>query len=126
VDEKKPLPARPRFFLRIIDAELCDFLEDLEMVEERQREQFEHLKITHYVYLENSELLAMERECLKLILDQVRKWDCEAYDDCACLGRAVIDLARDMVTRFEYPESVVAIMQRKIDKITRYLGGQAL
>jgi hypothetical protein len=126
VDEKTPDSARPKFFLRIVDAELCDFLEDLEMVELRQSEQFENLKISHYVYLENSGLLAMERECLKLILEQIRKWDGEAYADCASVGGAVIDLARDMVDRFEYPESVVAIMQRKIDKITRYLGGQAL
>ena len=114
------LPSRPKLFLRILEAELKDLVEDIEMVEDKHRESYDRLKITQYVFLENTALLEKEHECLKALLKRLFAMKASEYEDVDSLAQAVVKEAKAFVECFEYPESVVAFVERKIRKVRRY------
>lgn len=113
--------SRTKLFLRILEAELKDLVEDIEMVERRQEESFARLRITPYVYKENSALLGKEHECLKSLLKRILAMRAADYPNCDDLAAAVMAEAKEFVAQYEFPESVVAFVERKIGKVRRYI-----
>jgi hypothetical protein len=112
--------SRIKLFLRILEAELKDLVEDIQIVEGKHRESYDRLKITQYVFLENSALLEKEHECLKALLKRIFAMKVSDYADVDALSAAVMQEAKAFVERYEFPESVVAFVERKIRKVRRY------
>jgi hypothetical protein len=113
-------PARLKLFLRIIEAELKDLAEDIQVVERKHRESYDRLKITQYVYRENTALLEKEHECLQALLKRIFLLKPSDYGDVDGLTQAIVQEAKAFVDCYEYPESVIAFVERKLRKVRRY------
>ncbi len=95
-------------------------MEDFEHVESRLKERYAENNVTQYVYLENTALLAQEHECMKLLLSKIESLDISAYSEMEALAADLVSLAKEYIQKYEYPESVVAFIERKINKILQY------
>lgn len=113
-------PAKLKLFLRIFEAELKDLAEDIQLVERRHRESYDRLKITQYVYRENTALLEKEHECIQALLKRIFALKAAEYRDVDDLVKAIVGETKAFVGCFEYPESVVAFVERKLRKVRRY------
>ncbi len=114
-------PSRLKLFLRILEAELKDLLVDIQVVERKHKESYDRLNITQYVFLENTALLEQERECFQALLKRIFALKVADYRDLDDLSAAVVKEAKSFVDCFEYPEAVVAFVERKTQKVRRYI-----
>lgn len=110
-----------KHFLRLLDAELAGCAEDLIDLEDLLKSRFETMEITHYVYMENDALLKREVAGVNRIRARVQGIDPAAYADAEELALAVRAAARGIITEYQLPEAVLALVDRKIEAVRRFL-----
>jgi hypothetical protein len=117
------MDVRLKRFKATLLAELEDILEDIDHVEARYRSEFERLKVSQYVFLENVALLEKEADCVRLLMDELAKIDDSGIKDAEEYAGMVRDLVRTRVSEMEYPQAIERFVDRKIRKALRHAGG---
>jgi len=115
------MPSSKTHFLRLMQVEILDLIEDIETVAESHRQCFEADTVSQYVYRENNALLGREIDSLQRFLKLLAGLDTSVYPDTASLADALLSLSQETIRKNEDPEVVFVILKRKIDKVLQYL-----
>lgn len=108
-------------FIKILRAEIEDLNEDLLIVENKYKEKYEKQDIGNFVYQENEALLMYESQCVSFILKQLEAIDFPQFVSIDLLIKKIRYDVRELVKKYEYPESVTGFIDRKIDKVKSYI-----
>jgi hypothetical protein len=106
-------------FIKAIKTEFADLLEDLDHIEARYKEEFDHLDISQYVYRENWAFLEKERDCVSMLSGEIEEMDPEAYPDEKSMMAGIMDIVRRHIQSMEYPKAIEALVERKLVKAMR-------
>jgi len=115
------MPSSKNHFMRLMQVEILDLIEDIEAVEASHKQSFEADTVSQYVYRENNALLAREIHSLQKIAKLIDGLDSSVYADTASLADDLLVRSKELVRKNEDPEAVCLILDRKIDKVLQYL-----
>ncbi len=115
------MPSNNRHFLRLLQVEILDLIEDIQAVELVQKKHFEAQTESRHVFMANDALLNREIDSLHNFSKMIDEIDTSVYKDTASLAEALLLRSREIVRRHEDPEVVFVILKRKIDKVLQYL-----
>jgi len=110
-----------KHFLHLLDAELASCSEDLFDLEDLLKSRFETMEITHYVYMENDALLKREVAGVNRIRAHVQAIDPASFTDADELATGIRQAARTIIAEYQLPEAVLALVDRKIEAVRRFL-----
>jgi len=114
------MPGHKNLFLKLLEAELEDCLEDVQDLSLLHDKRHKGEEITDYVYQENQALLSREFAGLKDIVVSLSDISVDDYESVEDIAAAVDARVQSKILEFEHPEAVYAILKRKILKILRY------
>ena len=108
-------------YMKVLKIELEDLEEDLLVMAEiyHQREQKD--EITDYVFLENLSLLQSEIAGIDTMLSSLNEIDIEKFTTLAELVEFVDQNFRKKTDAANFPESVYALVKRKLTKVSKYI-----
>jgi len=109
------------YFLKILQIELEDLLEDLKTVKARYHERYDDSEITNYVLMENEALLSREEESVRQLLTSIDGMNSARYKSVTEIIEDLDATARDFITNKEYPAAVYRLLRRKMDKVLSYV-----
>lgn len=108
-------------FITILEIELKDLEDDIQLIMADYEVRRNHEEITNYVYLENLALLKKELFDVDGVLHRLRQMDPGEFGS----SREIIDLLlkdlRNKVKRQLIPPVLLSMVERKFDKVSRYL-----
>ena len=108
-------------YLAILRVELEDLEEDLTVLKSLYDERDKRGEITHYTCLEN---VALVQEEISGIADMVRSMetiDPNRYSGLDELVKDLEALCRRRIKESDFPEAVFSLVQRKLEKVLRYV-----
>jgi hypothetical protein len=114
-------PARRKFFLAMLQAELQDSLEDIEYLGATYENRYRSNEITNYVYNENEAFLHHEAAGLKNLISLVDSFNPDDYQDLTEFAQAMDVFFKKKVDEFDDPQAVYGIIKRKINKVLSYV-----
>jgi hypothetical protein len=103
-------------FIKALKTEFADLIEDLDHIEARYKEEFDHLDISQYVYRENRAFLEKERDCISMLLGEIEEMDSKSYPDGEAIMAGAMDIMRRHIQGMEYPKAIEALVERKLFK----------
>ncbi len=115
------MPSNVMHFMRLLQVEILDLIEDIQAVDVVQRNLFETDKQSQYVFRENDALLKREIESLQSFSKMIDDIDTSVYKDTASLAEDLLRRSSDMVKRNEDPAAIFLFLKRKINKVLQYL-----
>jgi len=115
------MPSSKNHFIRLMQVEILDLIEDVEAVGASHKQCFEDDTVSQYVYRENNALLEREIHSLQKIAKLIAGIDTSVYADTASLADDLRVRSKELVRKNEDPEVVFLILDRKIDKVLQYL-----
>ena len=115
------MPERKKLYMRILQAELRDCIDDLSELSKGFRERFECQEIGNYVNCENQVLLCAEIRAVEHILLLIDQIDDESYDSVETLHREIEAIAGDAVEKGDYPPAVASMIKRRTVKVLDYI-----
>jgi hypothetical protein len=118
-----PMRALLNKFISIFRIELQDLEEDindlLEILEKRKDSQ----EITDYVYIGNKGVLLNEIASIKELLDSISTIDAYQYESVEDMIADVHQMMDTRIRERDFPAVVRDLVQRKFDKVCRYVVG---
>lgn len=108
-------------YLAVLRVELEDLEEDLTILKNLYDERDRRKEITHYTCLEN---VALVQEEIAGIADLVRSMegiDPTRYSELDELISDIRRLSRQRVEESDFPKAVLTLVERKLDKVRRYV-----
>ncbi len=108
-------------YMRILKIELEDLVQDIAALVEFYEQKRSGREITNYVYLENVSLIQHEVSCLKELLHELDRVDVRRYPDLPALVREIERILIETGRGGSLPDSIGAIVRRRIEKTTRYV-----
>ena len=118
-----PMRALLNRFISIFRIELQDLKEDIndliEILEKRKDSQ----EITNYVYMGNKGVLLNEITCVEELLDSISTIDAYQYDSVEAMIADVGKILDQRIRDCDFPEVVNDLVQRKFDKVSKYVMG---
>jgi hypothetical protein len=121
-----PMRALLNKFISIFRIELEDLREDIndliEILEKRKVSQ----EITNYVYMGNKAVLLNEIASVEELLDSISTIDAYQYESVEDMIADVHQMIDTRIQERDFPEVVHDMVQRKFDKVCKYvIGSQA-
>jgi hypothetical protein len=107
--------------LGLLQLELEDLKEDCQQLLTVYKKRETDGDITHYTLMENTVLLRNEIQGFNHLAEALENFPKDRYSDCRELFPAVIDFIAREVKDFDYPDSIVTLVKRKIEKIKIYM-----
>lgn len=108
-------------FIKVLRAELEDLLEDFAVAEGKHAARFARHEVTDYVFRQNDGLFRMEADSLRHFLCDLVEFDPTRHEDLNHVISAVDTLVRALVKDHEEPEAMVGFVNRKLQKVRRYV-----
>jgi hypothetical protein len=108
-------------FITMLVIELDDFHEDLSVLQADFRLRYQKKEISEYVYRENRSTLEEARNGLEQIQNRLMRIKPERYPDLSTLVSEVKEIVIDIFKDCAIPKMDQLFINKKIDKITRYL-----
>ena len=108
-------------FLRILKIEIEDIQHDISSVIDIYEDREEKGEITEYVFRENIGTLKREIIGVQQVLRSFETFDFEQYDDLDAMIQDVRQKMREKLEGAEYEKVLNNIIDRKIEKLTRYI-----
>jgi len=108
-------------FLKILLIELDDLEQDIQLLIKHYKEEQDAHNLTNYVCLQNVALMHGELSGIESLLEEISHIDASEYTS---LQDLIDDLNSRMKKRVEnqgLPNSFLVIMNRKIEKVRRYI-----
>lgn len=110
-----------RHFARLFMVELEDLTEDIKLLIDRTERRFESGEITSYVRLENEAFFKREVDAIEKFMGLVDGIDLSFYKGTSEIEAALLEKSRDYVSRLEDPEAVYVLLQRKLEKVRKFI-----
>lgn len=110
-----------RHFARLFRVELEDIIEDLRLLIDRTEKRFQNDEITPYVRMENEAFLQREVDAIEKFMRLVDGIDPSIYKGTADIEAAILEKSRDFVSRLEDPEAVYVLLERKLEKVRKFI-----
>jgi len=118
-----PMRALLNKFISIFRIELQDLTEDIndliEILEKRKSCQ----EITNYVYMGNKGVLLNEIASVEELLDTISTIDAYQYESVEDMIADVHQMIEKRIQERDFPEVVRDLVQRKFDKVCKYVMG---
>ena len=108
-------------FLRMLDTELTCCIDDLLDFEKLMTDRLGSMEITNYVFRENDALLKREAAGVTEIQKKVRAMKHGDFTSVEEIVEAVRNATRSAIIEHELPEAVFPLMERRIQKIKRFI-----
>jgi hypothetical protein len=108
-------------FIRILDTELDDLVEDIGQLMELYRKKCENGEITNYVCLENIALLENEISCLKGFSRFTQSIELDRFGTLEDLCAHVKEEFRRHLERGLFAHAIEGFVERKIQKVLAYI-----
>ena len=108
-------------YTKILKIELEDLEKDLLIMAEIYHERELKKEITDYVFLENVSLLQSEIAGIDNIIESLKDIDPADFTSVEEFAVVIADEFRKKTEDAGFPESVFALVNRKLKKVTRYL-----
>ena len=108
-------------YTQILKIELEDLEKDLLMMAEIYHQRELKGEITDYVFLENLSLLQSEIAGLDNIIESLEDFDPADFTTIEGFAAFIADEFRKKTEDAGFPESVFALVDRKLNKVSRYL-----
>ncbi|MDC7221651.1 MAG: hypothetical protein PQJ59_17090 [Spirochaetales bacterium] len=109
-------------FITILEIELKDLEEDIQLIMANDEVRRNHEEISNYVYLENVALLKKELFDVDGVIQKVQKMNPADYSSQKEVADTLLADLRDKVERKIFPPVLLTMLERKFDKVTRYIG----
>ena len=108
-------------YTKILKIELEDLEKDLLMMAEIYHQRELKKEITDYVFLENLSLLQSEIAGIDNIIESLEEIDPKDFTTIEQFAVFIAEEFRKKTEAAGFPESVFALVERKLKKVTRYL-----
>lgn len=108
-------------YTKILKIELEDLEKDLLMMAEIYHQRELKKEITDYVFLENLSLLQSEIAGIDNIIESLEEIDPSQFASIEGFAAYIADEFRNKTQEAGFPESVFALVDRKLQKVTRYI-----
>jgi hypothetical protein len=108
-------------YKRILQIELEDLQEDLLMMAEIYHQRELKREITDYVFLENLSLLQSEIAGIDNIINSLEDIDTEGFGSIEEFAEYISEQFRKKTEDAGFPDSVFALVNRKLVKVSRYI-----
>ncbi|MBU1080858.1 MAG: hypothetical protein KKB59_10255 [Spirochaetes bacterium] len=96
-------------------------MEDIKLLIEKTERRFENQEITPYVRMENEALLRREYDAFEKFVGIVDGIDASIYKCIPDVEADFLAKSRDLVSRLEDPEAVFVLLQRKLEKVRKFI-----
>ena len=113
--------SRVKKFLAVLRVELEDLEEDLSVLKNLYGERDQRREITHYACLENVALVQEEISGIADIVRSMESIDPSKYSSLEELVADLEELCRCRIKESDFPKAVYALVQRKLEKVLRYV-----
>jgi len=110
-----------RHFARLFRVELEDIIEDIRLLIDRTEKRFQNDEITSYVRMENEAFLQREVDAIEKFMRLVDGIDPSIYKGTSDIEAAFLEKSRDFVSRLEDPEAVYVLLERKLEKVRKFI-----
>jgi len=121
-----PMRALLNKFISIFRIELEDLREDINDLIEILEKRKDCQEITNYVYMENKGVLLNEIASVKELVDSISTIDACQYESVEEMIADVHKIIETRIQELDLPEAVHDMVQRKFDKVCKYvIGSQA-
>ena len=107
-------------YLKILDVELQDLLEDIDLRIATQNIRKERGEITEYVGRENVALLVSERRALERFLEELSRFDTEAYHEVKELEAGIEKKFTSFLVDHGFPHAIESFVTRKMRKVLQF------
>jgi hypothetical protein len=108
-------------YRQILKIELEDLEKDLLIMAEIYHQREQKKEITDYVFLENLSLLQSEIAGIDNIIESLEEIDISKFNTVEEFVSYITEEFRKETKEDGFPESVFALVSRKLNKVTRYL-----
>lgn len=108
-------------YLAILRVELEDLEEDLTVLKNLYDERDRRREITHYTCLENVALVQEEISGIAEMVRDMESIDPSRYSGLEELVADLEELCRTRVRESDFPQAVLTLVQRKLEKVLRYV-----
>ncbi len=108
-------------YLKVLRIELEDLEADLEVMKDLYDRREAQEEITEYVFLENVSLLKSEIAGVESLIKSIDDIPIEQFSNLDEFVDYVDGLFRERTEHSGYPESVYALVKRKLSKVSRYI-----
>lgn len=109
-------------FLKILRIEMEDLENDIALLEDVTERRNQEHEITDYVLMENMALLKKELGCVHTLLQDLDAFPLEQYDSLEETAQGVKGFFREETKKHGFPPAVYQLVDRKIEKVARYVG----
>lgn len=110
-------------FLKILSVELDDLREDIELMIKDNKRKNENGKITNYVFMENTALFQNEIHAIGAFHKIIDQTDINKFSSLDELVANIKDKFREIARTHGYAEAGKICIERKINKVQKYVTG---
>ncbi|GAB1484424.1 hypothetical protein MASR2M78_32420 [Treponema sp.] len=115
------MPGHKHLFLKLLKAELEDYLEDVQDLTLVHHKRYKGQEITDYVYQENQALLSRQVAGISDMVASLDTISVDDYEKVEDIAAEVDERVKNKILEFEHPEAVYNTLKRKLLKILRYV-----
>lgn len=115
------MPHRLVKFLKVLDAECEDLRDDIEDIIVRMQEKLAQKKITEHVYFANVALLRGELLMVDMLRRLIAEIETKDYQSIHALSNAIREEAHRHIDRDGHSPCLKAMLDRKLNKVKRYV-----